>query len=81
MPCSGCSALHGVNPNFLRKLLLHCYELVLATEIEIASKRPLGTEAASRVVLRKSCSENMQQICRKTPMPKCDFYKVTLQLC
>ena len=35
----------------------------------------------SRAVLRKRCSENMQQICRRTPMPKCDFNKVTLQLC
>ena len=34
----------------------------------------------SKGALRKSCSENMQQICRRTPMPKCDFSKVTLQL-
>ena len=27
----------------------------------------------SRDVLRKRCSENMQQIYRRTPMPKCDF--------
>ena len=27
----------------------------------------------SRVVHRKSCSENMQLIYRRTPMPKCDF--------
>ena len=26
------------------------------------------------------CSENMQQIDRRTPMPKCDFNKVTKQL-
>ena len=30
----------------------------------------------SRGVLRKSCSENMQEIYRRTPMPKCDFNKV-----
>ena len=29
-----------------------------------------------RGVIRKRCSENMQQIYRKTPMPKCDFNKV-----
>ena len=29
--------------------------------------------------LNKSCSENMQQIYRKTPMRKCDFSKVALQ--
>ena len=27
----------------------------------------------SRGVLRKRCSENMQQIYRRTPMPMCDF--------
>ena len=27
----------------------------------------------SRSVLRKRCSENMQQIYRRTPMSKCDF--------
>ena len=27
-------------------------------------------------VLIKRCSENMQQICWRTPMPKCDFNKV-----
>ena len=29
-----------------------------------------------RVVLKKSCSENMLQIYRRAPMPKCDFNKV-----
>ena len=33
-------------------------------------KRPLSG------VLGKRCSENMQQIHRRTPMPKCDFNKV-----
>ena len=33
----------------------------------------------SRGVLRKSCSENMQQIYRRTPMSKCDFNKVAKQ--
>ena len=34
----------------------------------------------SRGVLRKRCSINMQQIYRRTPMPKCDFNKVPLEL-
>ena len=33
----------------------------------------------SRGVLRKRCSENMQQIYRRTPMPKCNFNKVSLE--
>ena len=36
-------------------------------------------EAAVQVVFKKRCFENMQQICR-TPMTKCDFNKVALQL-
>ena len=32
----------------------------------------------SRVLLKKKCSENMHQIYRRTPMPKCDFNKVAL---
>ena len=34
----------------------------------------------SRGILRKRHSENLQQIYRRTPMPKCDFNKFTNQL-
>ena len=34
----------------------------------------------ARCVFRKRCSENIQQIYRRTPMPKCDFNKVAKQL-
>ena len=34
-----------------------------------------------RCVPKKRCSENMQQIYRRTPMPKYSFNKVALQLC
>ena len=37
-------------------------------------------EEPFRGVLEKKCSENMQQIYRRTPMTKCDFNKVALQL-
>ena len=33
-----------------------------------------------RGILTKRCSENIQQIYRKTPTPKCDFYKFSKQL-
>ena len=33
-----------------------------------------------RCVLQKRCSENIQQIYRRTPMPKCDFNKVAKHL-
>ena len=32
-----------------------------------------------RGVLKKRCSENMKQIYRRAPMPKCNFNKVALQ--
>ena len=41
----------------------------------IAQKQP------PKGVPRKRCSENMQQIYRRIPIPKCDFNKVALQLC
>ena len=34
----------------------------------------------SRGVFERSCSENMQQVYRRTHMPKCDFNKFALQL-
>ena len=33
-----------------------------------------------RGVLKKKCSENMLQIYKRTPMPKCDFNKVAADL-
>ena len=33
-----------------------------------------------RGVLKKRCSENMEQIYRRTSMPNCDFNKVAKQL-
>ena len=41
--------------------------------LELQNQPPRG-------VLKKRCSENMQQIYRRTPMPKCDFNKVAIQL-
>ena len=36
-------------------------------------------EMVSEAVVQR-CSENMQQIYRRTPIPKCDFNKVAKQL-
>ena len=38
------------------------------------------TEVFSEASLRKRCSENMQQIHRRTPLSNCDFNKDALQL-
>ena len=55
----------------LRWRLLDVRKLLLAY---ICQKQP------PRGVPRERCSENVQQIYRKTPMPKGDFNKVALQL-
>ena len=41
-------------------------------------KEAVMQKQPSRVVLRKKCSENMQQIYSRTPMVKCNFNKVAL---
>ena len=45
----------------------------------MASKARILQKQPSRDVFRKRCSKNMQQIYRRTSMPKCDFNKVALQ--
>ena len=53
--------------------LLTSYEkeiLVFWLEFNAIQKQP------PRAFPRKSCCENMQQLYRRTPMPKCDFNKV-----
>ena len=41
-----------------------------------ANKECLTRKQPFKGALRKRCFENMQQIYRRTPMPKCDFNKV-----
>ena len=58
--------------------------LVLCLRWSVVLIKPLWVgfkkKQPSRYVLRKRCSENMQQIYRSKPKPKCDFNKVSLQL-
>ena len=49
-------------------------EVCIEVFVEICQKK------SSRVVLRKGCSENMQHIYKRTPIPTCDFNKVALEL-
>ena len=49
-------------------------------DLDLPDLTPHVQKELSRGVLRKTCSENMQQIYRRTPMPKCDFSKVALEL-
>ena len=47
-------------------MLVYCYVKYIS----------YGQAHLFRGVLSTSCSENMQQIYKRTPMPKCDFNKV-----
>ena len=49
---------------------------ILFPNLSIKSEQRNRRKRPSRGVLKKMCSENMQQICRGTPMPKCDFNKL-----
>ena len=63
---------------FISKVESNCHKKVKKLFVKtilwlvISRRSPPG-------VLWKRCSENMQQICRRTPMPKCDFNEVALQ--
>ena len=50
------------------------------TELQNLKKKINEQKQSSRAVLIKRCSENIQQMYRRTPMPKCDFNKVAKQL-
>ena len=51
---------------------------VFGNNLHLKMKR--NTEAALQRCSIRRCSESMQQIYRRTPMPKCDFNKVAKQL-
>ena len=61
-----------MNEDIHGKLLYRIHHQI--TEESDVQKQP------SRGVLMQRCSENMQQIYRRTSMPKYDFDKVTKQL-
>ena len=54
--------------------------LFVMTSIDVLHVWEVEQKQPSRGVFIKRCSGNMQQIFRRTPMPKCDFNKVTKQL-
>ena len=60
-----------------KKIELCMVQKLVESDVEgmkIIQKHP------SKGILRKMCSENMQQIYRRAPIPKCDFNTVALQL-
>ena len=56
-------------------------ETLIITELKkIKLFLPNVQKQPTRGVLKKRCYENMQQIYRRTPMPKSDFNKAAKQL-
>ena len=58
--------------------LFTCATLFINFRKKILTKKV--QKQPSRGALSKRCSKNMRQIYRRTPMPKCDFNNVALQL-
>ena len=59
------------------KILFHLLPSVYTTINKTSSKQ----KPPSKGVFRKRSSGNTQQICRRIPMPKCNFNKVSKKLC
>ena len=69
-------------------MFVKSYKTSLVVPTQVSSLKPelfhqfvqifLIRKQLSRGVLGKQCSENMQQVYRRTPMSKCDFNKVAL---
>ena len=55
--------------------------LIMPLDRHSSCSRVLETALSRNSPLWKRCSEKMQQIYRRTPMPKFDFNKVALQFC
>ena len=64
---------------FKRETMSFCLWFLKLRKSNINRINCIVQQQPSRGVLRRRCSENMQQIYRKTPMPKSDFNKVAFQ--
>ena len=63
------------------KILNICFPVRFAKFLRTCLLRNTSRKQPPRGVPRKRCSENMQQIYKRTPMPNCDFNKVAKQRC
>ena len=62
---------------FIMHCAIYCYADLL---FNLIRNRQLKAEAAVQWCSLEKCSENMQQIYKRTPMLKYDFSKVAMQL-
>ena len=66
--------------NFLRSVqqLVRQFVSFTSSPILLVVNQSCAQKLPSRGVLKKRCSENMQQIYGRTPMPECDFNRSCL---
>ena len=57
-------------------VVIRCHSVYHSSVFFIIDEETLFQKQSSRGVLGKKCSEDMQQIYRRVPMPKCDFSEV-----
>ena len=69
-----CFRQKTITTKIYRNTVYILWKLCILSNLVKNQKQPF------RGVFRKGCSDNTQQICRITPMPKCNFNKVALQL-
>ena len=55
-------------------------EVFLEKVVPKVCRKFTGKHPYRSMIFRRRCSENMPQIYKRTPMPKCDFNKVALKL-
>ena len=89
-PCQSTLYMHILHSNYVAKSYLldmvKCPDIMEKVWIEnseivwVDDPFPDDQKQLPRGVSGKSCSENMQQIYRRTSMPKCNFNKVAKQL-
>ena len=70
--------LHGAS--FKAVVFYFMFERIFFNKVLLKIYLLNNQKQPSRGVLRESCFQNMQQIYRRTPIPKCDFNKVAVQL-
>ena len=56
-------------------------EVFLEKVVPKVCRKFTGKHPYRSMIFRRRCSENMPQIYKRTPMPKCDFNKVALHGC
>ena len=75
-----CSLFFSVLVFMFRAVIIFRYFPIIIKFTRVLNTWILISRGSPPGVLKKNCTENMRQIYRRTPMPKCDFNKVIKRL-